>query len=570
MPFFSAHHKDRVFLVVAQVLDGVDHFGRGFGMVAAGLDHAETGQVVQVFVGGNGSSVIEQNQAVVGHFVALGHGLEIQRLETNVHSQQTESQTQTGSGILDGIDALVDPLEIQHDRQGPPLGGNPGHEFAGAGDSPQAFLFRHGQGLLEGLGNLGNLPGVHVKGSAHHSGARGKLAEDDQSPAAPPIGLANGRVQGLLVGNGELEGNKIETVPNRRHEAHVRGLHQRHALLQAHPPVGCFLELDGARPHFVDPLYLIRDLVLGLEVIVPAFPRRDTDLDQDDLADPFGASLEKAFHGQQLEGDPLEALQPIDGAEQGLSGMSGANHGGLPRHAVVPQYLVEDGGFDSGVDAGHGHVPPVGIDGERVAAVSGSVGDHSVVEPQQAAAAGEKMAGVLKQVESDLVGVEHAAQEILAAPEGSEYFRAGKGRVQKDSDLGHGDSSGQVGGQDEQMESVDPDQIPLVETLDDDFGELAVDLVVGGPQFLLATAAAVNGSLFDVVAADLGELLPVLVGVPDAGIRVVFGGVRGVDGGDVVQDRPQDALAESIVHFTKYQGIDPDRDTMKGPQAFLH
>mmetsp|Transcript_24573 Transcript_24573/g.58101 ORF Transcript_24573/g.58101 Transcript_24573/m.58101 type:complete len:276 (+) Transcript_24573:2852-3679(+) len=119
------------------------------------------------------------------------------------------------------------------------------------------------------------------------------------------------------------------------------------------------------------------------------------------------------------------------------------------------------------------------------------------------------------------------------------------------------------------MEPVDPDQISFVEALDNDFGEFAIHLVVCGPEFLFSSPSAVNWSLLDIVTADLRKLFPVLVEISDTGIRIIFGGMRCIDGGHVVQYRPQDSLAESIVHFSKDQWIDPHRNAVKGPEALL-
>mmetsp|Transcript_24573 Transcript_24573/g.58099 ORF Transcript_24573/g.58099 Transcript_24573/m.58099 type:complete len:351 (+) Transcript_24573:1595-2647(+) len=349
-------------------------------MMDPSFDHTETGQIVQVFVGGNGSSVIKENQAVARHLVALGHGLEIQRFEPNIHSQETESQSQSSTRILHGIDALVDPLQVQHDRQCPSLGRNPGHEFARAGHTLEALFLRHGQGLLKGLGDFGNLPGIDVEGSTHHPCARSELTEDYKASATSPISLPHSRDEGLLVGNSELEGNEVEAVSDRRDEADVRCLHECHALLQSHSPVGGFLELDGSWPHGVDSLDLIRDLVAGFDVIVSTFPGRDSDLDQHDLTNPFGASLEESLDSQELEGNSFEALESFDGTEYGLPGIACPDHGGLPSHTVVLQNLVQDGRFDSGVNAGHGHVPSVGVDRKSVPTVSGCIGDHPIVQ----------------------------------------------------------------------------------------------------------------------------------------------------------------------------------------------
>mmetsp|Transcript_18848 Transcript_18848/g.38807 ORF Transcript_18848/g.38807 Transcript_18848/m.38807 type:complete len:349 (+) Transcript_18848:939-1985(+) len=303
--FLSAHHKHRVFLVVAQILNRLDHFRRRFGVMAPCFDHSESRQIVEIFVAGNGSTIIKQNQPIARHFVGLGNRLEIERFETNIHAQKTESQSQTRPGILDGIDTLVDTLQIEHDRQRPALRGHTRNEFAGTGHSLQPLLVRHGQGLLKGLCNLGNFPRIHVQGSSHDSCARGKLTQNHQTPATASIGLTDGGNQSVLVGNRKLEGNEIQSISNGCHQHHIRCLHQRHALLESHPPVGCLLELNGSRPHFVDSLDLFGNFVARLDIIVSALPRGDAHLDQNNLSDPFGASLQETFHGQHLDGNAL-------------------------------------------------------------------------------------------------------------------------------------------------------------------------------------------------------------------------------------------------------------------------
>mmetsp|Transcript_10714 Transcript_10714/g.27070 ORF Transcript_10714/g.27070 Transcript_10714/m.27070 type:complete len:303 (-) Transcript_10714:420-1328(-) len=119
------------------------------------------------------------------------------------------------------------------------------------------------------------------------------------------------------------------------------------------------------------------------------------------------------------------------------------------------------------------------------------------------------------------------------------------------------------------MKSVNPYQISLVEALNNHLGKLAVDIVVGSPEFLFPATAAVDGSLFDVIPAKLGELFFVVASVLIGGIGIVLGGMGSVHRCHVVQDGPQNALAESIVHFSKDQRINPNRNTIEGPQTLF-
>ena len=86
----------------------------------------------------------------------------------------------------------------------------------------------------------------------------------------------------------------------------------------------------------------------------------------------------------------------------------------LRHRAPVAQDLVDNVRLYPRVDARDADVSPVRVDGEVVAA--GRVGEHTVVEAEEPPAAGEEVTGVLEQVESDLVGVEHAPEQVLAAP----------------------------------------------------------------------------------------------------------------------------------------------------------
>ena len=185
-------------------------------------------------------------------------------------------------------------------------------------------------------------------------------------------------------------------------------------MLQSHFRLGALLKLDGTRPPVVDLVHHRYDLGAGLGVVVPALERRYPHLDKHELPSPLRTALEEPLKRDKLEGYSLEALHPVDRGEYYLAGELVADVVDLRNRAPVAQDLVDNVRLYPRVDARDADVSPVRVDGEVVAA--GRVGEHTVVEAEEPPAAGEEVTGVLEQVESDLVGVEHAPEQVLAAP----------------------------------------------------------------------------------------------------------------------------------------------------------
>ena len=117
-------------------------------------------------------------------------------------------------------------------------------------------------------------------------------------------------------------------------------------------------------------------------------------------------------------------------------------------------------------------------------------------------------------------------------------------------DLGHGYAPRQETREYHKVKPVDPYQVPLVEALDDGIPKVAVDGREGAPELPLPAAVAVYGTLRHVIHAVLGVVGVVLLAI-GLGLGVVARVVdvrgAGVDGRDVVQDGPEDALAKAVV-----------------------
>mmetsp|Transcript_28731 Transcript_28731/g.81008 ORF Transcript_28731/g.81008 Transcript_28731/m.81008 type:complete len:507 (+) Transcript_28731:4284-5804(+) len=371
--------------------------------------------------------------------------------------------------------------------------------------------------------------------------------------------------------NGEFERHQVETIPNRGDEDDIGSSHECHPLLQSHFRFGAFLELHGSRPRFVDPACNVGHFLLRFHVVISTLVGGNAYLDQDDLSHPFGASFEKPLHAQHLQRNPLQGLQSIDCAEDGLAFKLAANGSSLVGRQLMRKDLVQHRRFNSRMNACDGNVSSVVLDGEGMP--TRGVGDHSVVQPQQSSTACQKVTCVFKEVEADLVGVEHASQQILAAPHGPENLGRGEWRVQEDADLGHWNFPSEVGWKDQQVESVNPYQIAFVEALDDDLSELSIHCVVRRPHFCFVSAATMDRSLLDVVHGVFRKLslhlIVVAIIIVGCLLSVSFH-LGSVDRSDVVHDGPKNALAESVVHLTKQGWFDPYWHAVELSQAFLH
>jgi hypothetical protein len=82
-------------------------------------------------------------------------------------------------------------------------------------------------------------------------------------------------------------------------------------------------------------------------------------------------------------------------------------------------------------------------------------------------------------METNLIGIQHATENIFTAPKSPEDLRAWEGSVQEKTDFGHWNTACQVGRKNQQVEPMNPDKIALVEALDHNLCKLAVHRVIG-------------------------------------------------------------------------------------------
>ena len=98
---------------------------------------------------------------------------------------------------------------------------------------------------------------------------------------------------------------------------------------------------------------------------------------------------------------------------------------------------------------------------------------------------------------------------------------------------------------------MNPDQIPLVKTLDNNISKVTIDSCKRRPELGFASSIAVDGALGYVIHAVFGVfggmvLINVVFGRGFGGV-CVDSGRAGIDVGYVVEDGPEDAFAKSVV-----------------------
>jgi hypothetical protein len=117
----------------------------------------------------------------------------------------------------------------------------------------------------------------------------------------------------LLLGCDVLVGHQVHSVTGRRDEADVGDGVEGDQLVERDRLVHKVdrHELDCAELA-VDASDELVDDSAEVLVLFDVLPRRDGDLDEDDLADPFGVLGEEDFEGVQLLGNALDVVETVD------------------------------------------------------------------------------------------------------------------------------------------------------------------------------------------------------------------------------------------------------------------
>jgi hypothetical protein len=94
------------------------------------------------------------------------------------------------------------------------------------------------------------------------------------------------------------------------------------------------------------------------------------------------------------------------------------------------------------MDTGDSYVTTIGIDSKCM--TTSCIGDHAIIESQKATTTRQKVTSILKEVESNLIRIQHTAQQIFSAPDCSKDLRTGEWSVKKEAHFRHWDSSREV------------------------------------------------------------------------------------------------------------------------------
>lgn len=155
-----------------------------------------------------------------------------------------------------------------------------------------------------------------------------------------------------------------------------------------------------------------------------------------------------------------------------------------------------------------------------------------VIEPEEARAGGEEVACVVEGVESDEIGVEEGAEEVVADGDGAEDLGGGEGGVEEEAEAGAGVPAAEIGREGEEVVVVGPDVTAVgvaggVEGFRDSLGEETVG----------------------------GEVRP-----PESGVKE---GGTAAERQQAVEERPEVVLAEAVVEFLMEIGGDEDGDAFE-------
>ena len=310
-----------------------------------------------------------------------------------------------------------------------------------------------------------DVPRVHEQRARKHLRGAGELREEQRS--APALRQAR-----LGLAEHELVGDEVHPVAQRRDHHHVRPAVERdeRGLRDVAMDV-----LDGRRAGLPEAAVDARDEELDLVALRPVLralePRRHEHLDHGRRPRAGRILLEEALERVQLVRDPLRVVEPLDAEDEPLPLVLAVELGQQPRGLGVlegrPEALRVD---PDRVDADPDRAP---VDLERV---------RVRVDPEDPEHRGAEVPCVVADLEADVVGPEHAAQELLAGREQAVHLARGERRVQEEPDREARIAPAQECRHEHQVEVVDPHPAPRLGVLEDDVREPLVHLDVARPR----------------------------------------------------------------------------------------
>mmetsp|Transcript_4786 Transcript_4786/g.10558 ORF Transcript_4786/g.10558 Transcript_4786/m.10558 type:complete len:122 (-) Transcript_4786:106-471(-) len=110
----------------------------------------------------------------------------------------------------------------------------------------------------------------------------------------------------------------------------------------------------------------------------------------------------------------------------------------LVESTTVVKDLMQHRRLNTRMDTGHRDMTPIRINRQIVS--PRRIRKHSVIQPKKSTTASQEVPRIFKEVETNLVCIEHTAEQVLPTPERTKDFRTWEGSVKEDANLGHGDA----------------------------------------------------------------------------------------------------------------------------------
>lgn len=236
-------------------------------------------------------------------------------------------------------------------------------------------------------------------------------------------------------------------------------------------------KLDGAKATINTAHELVDN---GPEVLVffDVLTRRDGNLDEHNASNPLGVLGEEDFESVEFLRDTLDIVEAIDTNDE-LDTFELAAQGGDP---LLDGRLVE----------ALNKLIRINANGERAHSDKSAVPVDAVGcrrGAEDAGAAAEEVAGVVVGVKADQIAVEEAGEESLTDGEDTIDLGGGEGCVEEEADAdvlaGVCDLGAEHLGEQHEVVIVDPDEVTVLDIVDDGLREEAVHFLVGCPSGLV-------------------------------------------------------------------------------------
>jgi hypothetical protein len=242
-------------------------------------------------------------------------------------------------------------------------------------------------------------------------------------------------------------------------------------------------------------------------VLLYILSRRDGNLNQHNLANPFGVFCQENFKSVKLLGNTLDVIKTIntdnefDTLELLLECLNALHNLGLFKPFLEFLGINTDGECTDGDN--------LALEFDCVGRCwQSAVGKSAILSQLKSSSANlqdsrttaEEVSSIIIGVKSDQIAVQYAVEDLVTDRQNSVDFTTGEGSVQEETELdvalGVADFLAEHGGQKHEMVVVDPDQIVVLHIFCDFLCKQTVGFLVGFP------CGLVEGDLTGVVVEE--------------------------------------------------------------------